>query len=109
VLRQRCPRCFRGPIFRRLLLIHRQCPVCGLKFEREPGYFTGAMYVSYGIGILTTAAVYITLLVLGQSLWLIGAILLAQVVVQMPVVFQYSRVIWLHVDYGFDPSPPLPR
>ena len=32
----------------------KRCPACGLKFEREPGYFFGAMYVSYflSVGIL---------------------------------------------------------
>ena len=28
-----------------------RCPVCGLKFEREQGYFLGAMYVSYALAI----------------------------------------------------------
>ena len=28
------------------------CPVCAHRFEREPGFFQGAMYVSYGIGIV---------------------------------------------------------
>ncbi len=24
-----------------------QCPCCGERFEKEPGYYTGALYVSY--------------------------------------------------------------
>jgi hypothetical protein len=28
--------------------VHEQCPVCGLRFAREPGYCTGAMSLSYG-------------------------------------------------------------
>jgi hypothetical protein len=37
-----CPRCRQGAIFKgRLphLAIHERCPVCGLKYEREQGYF----------------------------------------------------------------------
>ena len=30
--------------------------MCGLKFEREDGYFLGAMYISYALGIGTIAA-----------------------------------------------------
>ena len=47
-----CPRCRRGPIFASMWAMNEDCPDCGLDFERgEPGYFTGAMYVSYGLAI----------------------------------------------------------
>src|SRR5262245_17317767 len=42
-----CPRCRGGRIFRGRLAMNETCPACGLRFERESGYFTGAMYVSY--------------------------------------------------------------
>ena len=29
--------------------------MCGLKFEREPGYFLGALYISYGLGVVSIA------------------------------------------------------
>ena len=44
ILRQRCPRCFTGQVFRGLIDMNERCPVCDLEFEREPGYFTGAMF-----------------------------------------------------------------
>ncbi len=33
--------------------MQERCPVCDLKFAREAGYFIGAMYISYGIALLT--------------------------------------------------------
>ncbi len=52
---QLCPRCREGKIFRRSVWLfppmHERCPACGLKFEREAGYFLGAMYISYGLGL----------------------------------------------------------
>ena len=56
ILGQRCPRCregaiFRLPLWRGPLTIHERCPVCGHKYEREPGYFLGAMYFSYILSI----------------------------------------------------------
>ena len=62
-LRQVCPRCQSGAIFQGRIAVHEHCPVCGLKYEREPGYFLGAMYVSYLL------VVPIFLLMLG-ALWL---------------------------------------
>ena len=42
--------------------MHECCPNCGLKFEREQGYFLGAMYISYGLAL-------ITIVVIGLLLW----------------------------------------
>ena len=56
ILHQRCPRCRSGKIFRRSIYLgfpkmHERCPVCRLRFEREEGYFLGAMYISYGLAL----------------------------------------------------------
>jgi uncharacterized protein (DUF983 family) len=74
LLKQRCPRCLQGHVFAGLFHMHGHCPVCGLAFEREPGYFTGAMYLSYGLGIIATAPVWLPMAWLGRSL---GEVLLA--------------------------------
>ena len=50
LLRGRCPRCRRAPIFRTFWTSHTVCPQCGLRFEREAGYFTGAMYCRVCLG-----------------------------------------------------------
>ena len=50
-LRQRCPKCRDGPIFSGRVRMNEFCPRCGLRFEREPGYFLGAMYFSYVLAI----------------------------------------------------------
>src|SRR3954464_5104940 len=52
ILRRRCPECGQGPVFSATWTMNTRCPVCGLVFGRgEPGYFTGAMYVSYGLAV----------------------------------------------------------
>jgi len=104
VLRMRCPRCRNGAVFSGLLRTRERCAVCNLVFEREPGYFTGAMYVSYSLGIFGTLPVWFTLLYTRQPLWVVlGASVLA-VALLMPLSFHYSRVIWLHIDYRFEPA-----
>ena len=103
IVQQRCPRCLQGQVFARLFHMHAQCPVCGLLFEREPGYFTGAMYLSYGLGIFATAPVWVTMMLLGRSL---GEVLLASgtlLIAGSPWLFRYSRVLWLYLDQAFDP------
>ena len=102
VLSMRCPRCRAGPVFRGVLRTHRACPTCALVFEREPGYFTGAMYASYALGIFGTAPVWFAMLVKGQPLAAILVVSTVLVVLLMPVFFHYSRVMWLHWDYHFN-------
>lgn len=104
VLRMRCPRCRKGGVFSGLLRTRERCPVCNLVFERAPGYFTGAMYVSYSLGVFGTLPVWFTLLYTRQPLWLVLSASVAAVVLLMPFSFHYSRVIWLHIDYRLEPS-----
>ena len=46
IIHLRCPRCHHGKVFNGIFSMNVRCPVCRLVFEREPGYFLGAMYVS---------------------------------------------------------------
>ena len=109
MLRGRCPRCGQGAIFQRLLGprllgMHPSCSVCGLEFERESGYFLGAMYISYGLGIGSVLPVSLFLvLVLGWTLVPVMLVMTLQTLVIMPLSFRWSRVIWLHVDHAFFP------
>lgn len=104
VLLMRCPRCCRGSVYRGFLRTRKNCPVCDTVFEREPGYFTGAMYASYMLGIFATMPVWLTLLLTDQPYALILSVSVAEIVILMPVFFHYSRVIWLHLDYLLNPK-----
>ena len=103
LLKQRCPRCLEGQVFAGLFHMHRHCPSCGLLFEREPGYFMGAMYLSYGLGIIATAPVWMPMAWFG---WSLGEVLLASsalLIVGSPWLFRYARVLWLYFDHALDP------
>lgn len=99
----RCPRCLDGRVWRSFLTMNERCPVCGLVFEREPGYFTGAMVVSYVLAVPTFGLIVIGLLVLGVDtlVALVGGA--ALYLVLAPFILRYSRVIWLQFDWLIDP------
>ncbi len=109
LLKGRCPRCRQGAIFPSTFaglagFMNPSCPVCGLEFLREAGYFLGAMYVSYGLGVLTILPVGVFLaVVLKWSLWVVLPFVIIQTIVSMPVFLRFSRTIWLHVDQAIDP------
>ena len=103
IVKQRCPRCLHGQVFATLFRMHEQCPVYRLRFEREPGYFTGAMYLSYGVAIIATAPVWLIMAWLGRSLGEVPLVIGPLLVVGSPWLFWYARVLWLHRDQAFDP------
>ena len=105
LLRQMCPRCGQGPVFGGLVRMNRTCPVCGIAFEREPGYFLGAMYFSYAMVVAAATPVVVIGLSLGWSYPVIGAAAGVLLVLLAVPLFRYSRVIWLHFDQHFDPRP----
>lgn len=107
ILTLRCPRCLKGKVFRGAFAMNEVCAECGIKFEREPGYFLGAMYVSYALAVVILAAFGLPFFFLFPD-WEIWQCLLAAYVPLMfllPAVFRYSRVIWMHLDRWADPSP----
>lgn len=106
VLRGRCPRCRAGPVFAGTFTMHERCPVCRLRFEREPGYFLGAMYVSYALSVpLLGSLIALVWLVVPAWSWLpvlaVAALLYLGFV---PWLFRTARVVWMHVDRTVDPE-----
>jgi uncharacterized protein (DUF983 family) len=98
-----CPRCLEGKLFNGLLSMPDHCPVCGLRYEREPGYFSGAMYVSYSLAVFSIVPFWLYLLFTGQPLWLTMLVPTVQLLLTTPLIFRYSRAIWLHLDQIFAP------
>lgn len=100
----RCPRCLEGRIWRGAFTMNEPCPVCGLRFEREPGYWTGAMVASYALGVPILLAIVGGVWLLTR--WdLIPVLLVADAafLAAVPFVWRTSRVVWLYLDWLVDP------
>jgi uncharacterized protein (DUF983 family) len=106
ILHQLCPRCRVGGIFRpSSFLWHEHCPVCELKFEREEGYFLGAMLIDYGLGLLLVA-ILATLIWLFTR-WSLDKTVLAAFLLFLPIVpalTRLGRVLWIYFDQAIDPE-----
>jgi len=65
ILKEKCPHCGKGDVFYKkqsffsLPKMKEDCDVCNYHFDREPGYFLGAMYVSYGLAVFQGIATFI--------------------------------------------------
>lgn len=82
-----------------------RCGICDLKFEREPGYFLGAMYFSFLLGVLILAPIAAVLWFL--SGWGITKIIVWAAVLFLPfapTITLFSRVLWIYLDQSIDPE-----
>lgn len=110
MLTNKCSRCHQGDIFisknpynlSSMFKLHSNCSHCNLKYEREPSFFYGALYVSYAISsgwfmILFALQSYIlnwdTLyFILFFSFFIIAV---------APLTLRWSRIIWLNFFYKY--------
>jgi len=118
ITHSKCPRCRTGNVFTgatygfKVQKMNEFCPHCGLKFEREPGYFYVAMFVSYAMNVAQMISMSVAAYVLGlpltyENLWYYVAILLVGVFLFSPFNYRYSRMVllyWLSPGLSYDPT-----
>ncbi len=82
--------------------MHETCDVCGLRFEVEPGFFYGSMYVSYGfsVAIFLASWVGVSLLVENASIATYIITVLVVAAIAYPFNVRLSRMIMLHAFGG---------
>jgi len=114
ILQERCPRCREGRMFvsakydlKKFDKMHKTCGRCGLNYELEPGYYTGAMYVSYAFSVAIFVIVGFMLFIFfdDPEIYVYVLTILMTIVVLFPLLFRYSRVIYLHVFGGVNYNP----
>ena len=105
-LLNRCPNCGGATLFRKgsWFEVNKSCPRCGLKIERDDGFFIGSMSLNYGVtlvGFLTPVMLLAYKGVIGST----TAIVLAGVgSIGFPMAFyRSSRSWWLMQYYLFFP------
>jgi uncharacterized protein (DUF983 family) len=110
-LRLRCPYCGLGTLFYRPFRMHHVCPVCGLAYFRESGYYVGAMIINYAATSFLMLVIYLLFAFLVPPIWnappetKIPVWMGAAIVVSL-ALFHHCRALWLAVDYWLEPWSP---
>lgn len=100
----KCPRCHEGEFFEKnnpytknFDKMNHYCSSCGENFERETGFYYGAMYVSYAFTVALGVAWFLMLYVFfgfdAMSFLISYSVLL---IVLLPWIFRTSRLIWIN-------------
>ena len=108
LIANKCPNCHKGRVFPNSNLftynkdeMYKKCPVCHTNFEKEPGFYWGAMYVSYGLGVLEAFITYFICRLSGVGMfdWTNLAIIVLALLLLAPFNFRMARLIWQHLFY----------
>lgn len=106
IFTNKCPSCGEGKIFiktgffnLRLPKMHSHCSNCNLKYEKEVGFFWGAMFVSYALLVAEIITFIVASKVLFNTtldntmIWLI----VLGILLTSKFNFKLSRVIWIYL------------
>jgi uncharacterized protein (DUF983 family) len=114
ILTNKCPNCREGNLFvqpsaykQGMAEMNKSCPVCGENLQREPGFYFGAAYVSYGLTVAIWVALFVALTVfdaiglisfsIGEDplLFIITGVIL--LLILLPLIYRLSRSIWINM------------
>lgn len=106
ILKSKCPRCREGNLFifkpMQIAKFHKMysnCQICNQVFEPEPGFYFGAMFISYALAVAMSVTSWIFLYVLFKPAFEVYlVVILILNVVLLPFIFRYSRTLFL---FGF--------
>jgi len=105
----KCPKCRKGDLFvapfdfKDPLKMNKECAHCGQNFEPEPGYYFGAMFISYGWTVWTIMAIVgFCMLVLDWSVEQSFALVIFVSAITYFFIMRVSRSMYIHMDVRYD-------
>lgn len=105
-LSHRCPNCGARTLFKEgsLFELNTDCPDCGLKIERDEGFFLGSMSLNYGVTVVCFLLPVLALYLFGALSGATAAVIAGVGAIVFPMLFyRSSRSWWLMSYYYFLP------
>jgi uncharacterized protein (DUF983 family) len=105
-LRRVCPVCGRGRVFASWFRMVERCAVCGYRFTREEGYWTGALIVNMAVAEAWFAVLFaaIVLVTMPNVAWVPLLVAGAVTNTVLPALFYpFSKTLWMALDLHFHP------
>jgi uncharacterized protein (DUF983 family) len=111
ILTGSCPKCQNESMYveknifklTKILSMNDHCSHCGLKYQIEPSFFYGAMYVSYALNVAVgVAAFIIAYLFFNSSLKQAFIAIIISIIVAFPYVMRLSRNIYINLFVSYN-------
>lgn len=111
IFKMKCPQCQEGEFFishpydfKHAGEMHEHCPNCGLKYSKEPGFYYGAMYVNYALGVALFVTLWVSFNLFFDNIstgWQIGLIIFFTITLT-PYLYALSKIIWANFFIKYD-------
>ncbi len=110
----KCPQCRSGGMFKyplsnlpRFYVMNNKCPCCNLAFSVEPGFFIGAMYISYiaVVGLVILMGMVLFTIFNDPPIWVYSTVVTSGIILLIPLLFRFSRILFLHMFGGIVYNP----
>ena len=107
----KCPKCQEGDFFishpynlKRIGDIHQKCSSCNEKYTKEPGFYFGAMFISYGITVGMFLAIWSAFVIFYQSYTPFHLVItfVITVILLCPYLYALSKIIWANLFIKYD-------
>lgn len=110
IFNMKCPRCHEGDLFptgsfsfSKPFDMPETCPKCGQKYFLGPGFYYGAMFISYIItGFFSLFVVGGLILLVGLSINAAFLVLLVVIAILFVWFFRISRAIWININVKYN-------
>jgi uncharacterized protein (DUF983 family) len=108
----KCPNCRNGKVFKNGIInfgfgfpkMNKRCEKCTIKFEKEPGFFFGAMFVNYALGCAEALLTYFIAFPFFEKAFDLRIFpIIVFVILSLSIVnIKISRLIWIYIfkDYS---------
>ncbi len=113
ILTGSCPKCQKESMYsdknplhlNNVLKMNDHCSHCGLKYQIEPSFFYGAMYVSYALNVAVGIAAFIVSFVFFRaSISQSFIAIIITLVLLFPFVLRLSRNLYINMFVSYDPK-----
>lgn len=111
LLAMRCPKCRQGELFQPInwkrpssfFEMKKNCEICNQAFEPEPGFYFGAMFISYALNTALFIAIWVAYSTLVEEFSILELIIWIGIsaLFLLPVFFRLSRSIWIMLFVPF--------
>ena len=111
IFRMKCPRCQEGNFFvshpydlKRAGDTYERCSKCDLKYSREPGFYYGAMYVAYALGVALFVTLWVSFNLFFENVdtWVQITVITLASIVLAPYNYALSKIIWANLFISYD-------
>ncbi|MFB9110389.1 DUF983 domain-containing protein [Flavobacterium gyeonganense] len=113
ILTGSCPKCQKESMYvdknplhlTNILKMNENCSHCGLKYQLEPSFFYGAMYVSYGLNVAVGIAAFIVSFVFfGTTIEQSFLSIVITLIVLFPFVLRLARNLYINMFVSYTPK-----